>query len=88
MLMRPDIVLHALPVSAWSRAEGQWHLQQTFALALRRFPDLLDGYATRLEGADEHDQIQIMRQALRETFTQRHPNPFAKPQGEATSESD
>jgi hypothetical protein len=38
---------------------------------------LLEPYLIRLAGADESEQMTIMREALRETFATRYPNRFA-----------
>jgi hypothetical protein len=77
--MTRDRVLDDLAVSEWTDAEGISHLMETFDRAARTYPDLLGSYLLRLQGRDLIEQQAIMRQALRETFRARHPNPYLKP---------
>ena len=63
---------------AWTRGETYQHLVVTFDLAARRRPDLFEPYLIRLAGADESEQMTIMREALRATFATRYPNRFAQ----------
>lgn len=73
--MRPDRVLHELPVSQWTRDEAYVHLSETFDAAARQRPDLLEPYMIRLDGTDDEQQrAVIMRQGLKETFGRRHPS--------------
>jgi hypothetical protein len=77
-MMRPDRILHDIPVSKWSRDEAVSHLEVTFDQAARQRPDLMEAYLIRLDGATESEQVAIMREGLRETFTRRYPRRFAR----------
>jgi hypothetical protein len=71
--MRPGFA--NLPVAQWTRDEALAHLSATFDQAAVRHPDVMEAYASRLEGQNEATQVEIMRAALRETFSVRHPPP-------------
>jgi hypothetical protein len=86
-VIRPDSILHELPVDRWNTEEGLSHLMGTFDRAVAERPDLMEPYLIRLEGTDDSEAKAIVRQALRETFTRRHPNRFARPADASMSES-
>ena len=71
-----------------SREEAHAHLVTTFDLAANHRPDLLEPWLIMLVDAEQDDaaQMQIMREALRETFVTRWPNRFAKPSTEQKEE--
>jgi hypothetical protein len=78
-MIRPDRILHQVNVARWTREESHEHLVTTFELAANHRPDLFEPYLIRLVEAeqDEPTQMQIMREALRETFALRYPNRHA-----------
>lgn len=84
-MIRPDYILHEIDVTEWTEAEAFDHLKRTFGLACRDFPDIVEPHMNRI---DDNLSIQeakkLMRAALRETFTLRWPNRFAKTIGEGT----
>ena len=49
------------------------HLERTFDMAADQRPDLMEPYLIRLAGANEDEQIAIMREGLAATFKQRNP---------------
>lgn len=70
--MRPDCVLHQLPVTEWTEEEGFQHLRGTFDLACRDFPDVMEPYAVQIADIDDRQALKsFMRKALGETFGQR-----------------
>jgi hypothetical protein len=71
--MRPDSILHGIPVHLWTPDEVQLHLERTFRTAVDQRPDLLEPYLIRLEGEDEASGRAIMREALAATFAGRYP---------------
>jgi len=71
-------VLHEMVVAKWTRDEAVAHLEQTFDQASRQRPDLFEPYLIRLAGADEAEQVFIMREALRSTLARRFPLPTEK----------
>jgi hypothetical protein len=77
MSVRPDRILHELPVSEWTEEEGFEHLRGTFDVACVDFPDVMEPYAVQVvEMTDQQEIKSFMRQALRETVTRRRYNPF------------
>lgn len=74
-MIRPN--LHEILVSEWTPAEAFHHLKGTFDRAAKQHPELFEQYQVML--ADAEDEASIMREALRETFTSRYPNPYLKP---------
>jgi hypothetical protein len=76
--MRPDSVLHGIPVHLWREGEVQLHLERTFRTAVDARPDLLEPYLIRLEGEDEAGSRAIMREALAATFAGRYPHPWPR----------
>jgi hypothetical protein len=73
-MMRPDSILHLIPVHLWTAGEVQLHLERTFRTAVDARPDLLEPYLIHLEGEDEASSRRIMREALAATFAMRHPS--------------
>lgn len=76
--MRPDRILHEIPVAKWTREEAIAHCETTFDQAARQRPDLFEPYLIRLSGASEAEQVSIMREALRSTLARRFPLPTEK----------
>ena len=76
-MTRPDRVLHKILVARWTPKEAASHLAATFEHAATERPDLFEPYQIRLVGLEEREQITIMREALRDTFTIRHQSRFA-----------
>jgi hypothetical protein len=61
--------------------EAYAHLKETFDLNCRWFPDVMEPYAIRAADlTDRSDLTEVMRSALRETFTQRFPLRSANPE--------
>ena len=58
--------------------EALSHLQKTFDLACRDFPDIMEPYANRVPDGSPDEIKRFMRSALQETFTRRWPNRFLK----------
>lgn len=72
MTVRPDYILHEIPVHEWSQEEVFSHLRNTFDLAARDFPDVMEPYVVRYpEWADRDELKAFMRTALQESFPQR-----------------
>lgn len=72
MTIRPDHILHATPVSAWTEAEAYEHLRVTFDNACRDYPDVMENYVVAIVEMDDRAELKsFMRQALRETLTAR-----------------
>jgi hypothetical protein len=73
-MIRPDTELHRIPPSEWTPAEVFSHLRQTFDVAARQHPDLLEQYQIQLSDAEQDvkSQAAIMREGLRNTFSERH----------------
>jgi hypothetical protein len=70
--IRPDHILHAIPVTEWTEEEGFEHLRKTFDLACRDFPDVMEPYAVQIADlTDRQETKRFMRQALAETVGQR-----------------
>jgi hypothetical protein len=80
MRIRPDSILHAIPVAQWTPEEVMAHLEETFRQACDQRPDLMEPYLIRLEGTNETEQKAIMREGLRDTFNRRHPSRLRKRQ--------
>lgn len=58
----------------WTPEAVKAHLAETFSLAAKQFPDLLEPYQILLGDATEDaDQVEIMRRGLRETIGKRYP---------------
>jgi hypothetical protein len=72
MTIRPDHVLHEIPVSDWTEAEVFEHLRVTFDGACRDYPDVMESYVVAIVEMDDRAELKaFMRQALRETLTAR-----------------
>ncbi len=56
--------------ATWTDEYAMAHLTATFQQACRSYPDVMEPYLIRLEGAA--DQKEAMRAALRETVKQRY----------------
>lgn len=54
------------------------HLQRTFDMACRHFPEIMEPHITRLDGLSSDESMKLMREALRSTFKDRWPSPFVK----------
>lgn len=60
-------------VPSWTPEEAFEHISYTFLHECRLFPDLMEPYLTRYEGADGMgERMAIMRSALRETIARRY----------------
>jgi len=60
--------------AAWTHEAIKAHLSETFSIAAKQFPALLEPYEILL--ADAHDdaaRVEIMRRGLRETIKERYP---------------
>lgn len=65
------------------------HLQETFDLACRDFPDIMEPYVNRIPDTSTPDELKrFMRMALQETFKARWPNRFLKPTPETAIADD
>jgi hypothetical protein len=56
-----------------SDGTGVDHLAETFAMASRSFPEIMEPYQVMLADADSSSQAEIMREGLRSTFRKRFP---------------
>lgn len=61
-----------LPTAQWTPEEARHHLDGTFEIACKSWPDLMEPYVVRLAEASEDAKVEIMRCGLRETVKQRH----------------
>jgi hypothetical protein len=65
MSIRPDYILHQLPVTEWTEEEG-------FELACRDFPDVMEPYAVQIADITERQSLKrFMRSALAQTIGDR-----------------
>lgn len=66
--------LDSIDVSEWTPEEIARHRHETFDLACRGHPDVMEPYIIRLgECADENERLRTMQAGLRETFNRRIP---------------
>jgi hypothetical protein len=67
MTIRPDYIMHQLPVTEWTEEEGFGHLRKTFDFACRDFPDVMEPYAVQITDIDDRQELKsFMRKALGE----------------------
>lgn len=62
-----------LDVAEWTPEEAAHHLGGTFDRCARIWPDILAPYVTMLADAPPGSEVEIMRNALRDTIRQRYP---------------
>jgi hypothetical protein len=73
-MQKPRRDLDSMNVSEWTPEEIVSHRHETFALACRHHPDLMESYSIALgEEDDANERLEIMRRGLRETFCLRYP---------------
>lgn len=62
-----------------TEAEAFEHLSETFDMACRNFPDVMEPYVVRMADiTDRSEQKELMRAGLRETFCKRFPSQLAR----------
>ena len=70
--------LDAIPVSQWTTLEATRHLAETFDIACRSYPDIMEPYMVLLAEAQPDQFVEIMRRGLRETIETRFDSAYLR----------